>query len=182
MHKSLFKLFVFSPLTLCLLSCSDKDEPKEADYKFETLDKIIDGKIWQTTHRQFFTGDGTEISYDTSDRFPEGMPFDLYFTVNGDKLTDYYFIVFQHPWYKFTDNYSFDRNTGVITLENRHSVSGTPFAKILSVEDDKIILQACYGAVSTEDYEWDYDSYVLMEMQPVEDEELLAKFADAVER
>lgn len=174
-------LFLSGVLLLVLLTfcSSEKDEPQADDFKFDTLEKIVDGKIWEPTSWRYFGSDGLEFSETERDRIPLGLG-ELYFSVQGNKLTNYYWVVVQHPIYSATHSYTFDRNSGEIALIGNNKPE--KFLIIESVEENKIVARGYFDELYTEDYEWDEGSYILMELEPVEDEVLLDKFANAVKK
>lgn len=135
----LLNLFV----AVCLMSltgCSDNDEPKAEEHKFGTLEEICGARTWVSEDITFFASTGQEINIERVLESNVGAYLSLNFSVDGNTLTRYYQPDGYH-WASSTDTYTFDRDNGYIYLKD----PSKPFARIISVEADRIVLHTHFG-------------------------------------
>lgn len=139
LYFNLLNLFV----AVCLMSltgCSDNDEPKAEEHKFGTLEEICGARTWVSEDITFFASTGQEIDIERVLESNVGAYLSLNFSVDGNTLTRYYRPDGYH-WASSTDTYTFDRDNVYIYLKD----SSKPFAQIISVEADRIVLHTHFG-------------------------------------
>lgn len=133
---------IISIFVLLTTGCSDNDEPKTEEHKFDTLEEICGAKVWGSDLNgiTFFASNGKEIDINVILESNVGAYLGLNFSVDGNTLTQYYQPDGYH-WASSTDTYTFDRDNGYIYLVD----SSKPFARIISVEADRIVLHTHFG-------------------------------------
>lgn len=143
MEKIIFTLL--AGMVIMLTGCSDNDEPN-TDYKFDTLEKVCGDKTWTSDKTTFFASNGQEIDQEFLVWNYMGADLGLHFSVNNGK-----FIQYCRPdgntLERFMSDFTFDRESGNIYLNG----SSKPFAQIISVTPDRIILHTHFGKWVTKD-------------------------------
>lgn len=157
-----------------LMSCSSDEPDNKSESELSAFEQVCGDKTWVYSEVRFIDGEGhefaTEPTYESV-----GEYYGFCFNIQGDKFNKYGLsdATAAELWYVEPHTYTFGRESGYIYLDG----SADPYARVVSVEDDKMVIDAHFGKFIAADDATagvDKESYARFVMVPA-DEDFLTK-------